>query len=174
MTQKSFPSDPKGGGHYVITPDSFQTWSFSPNSTIFFKSLPNILIWLIYIICLIYIIYMFNFVNLHFYTIRSMTIFLKVLNKVKFDQLLLAELLELLAINNSSFQRRIIFVLQLLDFSYVLVVLQLAWVCTSSQLSWITRCGLEPFPGCQLSSGIVPNGLMCLLISFNICHGLKS
>ena len=66
---------------------------------------------------------MFNFVNLYFYTIRSITIFLKVLNKVKFDLLLLVELLELLAINHSSFERRIIFVLRLLDFSYVLVVL---------------------------------------------------
>ena len=39
------------------------------------------------------------------------------------DLLKLAKLLELLAINHSSSERRIIFVLQLLKFSYVLVVL---------------------------------------------------
>ena len=44
----------------------------------------------------------------------------------------------------------------------------------SLQLNWITRSGLEPFSGCQRSCGIVPNGLICLVISFNICHGLKS
>ena len=159
---------------YVITPHSFQTWSFSPNSKIFLYHSQILLTWLIYIICLIYIISMFNFVNLYFHTIRSMTTFLKIINKVKFDLLLLAELLELLAINHSSFERRIISVLWLLDFSYVLVVYNLHGVCTSLQLSWVTRSALEPFPGCQHSCGIVPNGLICLVISFNVSHGLKS
>ena len=65
-----------------------------------------------------------------------MTMFLKVLKKVNFtvhihkpnlfliiDLLPLAKLLELLDINHSSSERRIIFVPQLLKFSHVLVVL---------------------------------------------------
>ena len=43
----------------------------------------------------------------------------------------------------------------------------------SSQLSWITRSGLAPFPGCQGSFGIVPNGPAGSVVSFNIRQGLK-
>ena len=57
--------------------------------------------------------------------------------------------MELLAINHSSPERRIIFVPRLLRLSHVLVVLLLAWVRTSQQLSWIRRSGLAIFPGCQ-------------------------
>ena len=84
-----------------------------------------------------------------------------------------AKLLELLAIDHSLSEKRIIFVPQWLKFSHVLVVLQLAWVRASPQLSWITRSGLAPFPGCQGSCGIVSNGSAGLVVSFNICQGLK-
>ena len=47
------------------------------------------------------------------------------------------------------------------------------WVCTSPQLSWITQHSLVPFEGCQGSCGIVPNGPASLVVSFNICQGLK-
>ena len=89
------------------------------------------------------------------------------------DLLPFAKLLELLAIDHSSSERRIIFVPRWLKFSHVLVVLQLAWVRTSPQLSWITQSGLAPFPGCQGSCGIVPNGPAGSVVSFNIRQGLK-
>ena len=44
---------------------------------------------------------------------------------------------------------------------------------TSLQLSWITRSGLAPFPRCQGSCGIVPNGPAGLVISFNKHHSLQ-
>ena len=75
--------------------------------------------------------------------------------------------------NNSSCVRRIIFVPRWLKFSHVLIVLQLGWVHTSPQLSWIMRSGLAPFPGCQGSCDIVPNGPAGSVISFNIRQGLK-
>ena len=75
------------------------------------------------------------------------------------DLLLFTKLLELLAINHSFSERRIIFVPPLLlKFTHVLVVLWLAWVLTSPHLSWTTQSGLTTFPGCQGSCGIVPNG----------------
>ena len=133
------------------------------------------------LICLI----CFNLPNLYFYTIRSMTMFLKVLNKVNFkaptkswlfliaDLLLFAKLLKLLVINHSSSKRRIIFVPWLLKFSHAPTVLQLAWVCTSAQLSWITQSSLASFSEYQGSCGIVPNGPASLVFSFNIRQGLK-
>ena len=84
-----------------------------------------------------------------------------------------AKLLELLGIDYSLSERRIIFVPQWLKFSHVLVVLQLAWVRTSPQSSWITRSILAPFAGCQGSCGIVSNGPAGLVVSFNIRQGLK-
>ena len=75
----------------------------------------------ILLICLIHL----SLSNLYFYTIRSLTMFMKVLSKVNFKVLtqtkiisyywllLFAKLLELLAITHSSSERRIIFVLQL-------------------------------------------------------------
>ena len=89
------------------------------------------------------------------------------------DLLPFAKLLELLAIDHSSSKRRIIFAPRWLKFSHVVVVLQLAWVRTSPQLSWITQSGLAPFPGCQGSCGIVPNGPAGSVVSFNIRQGLK-
>ena len=44
---------------------------------------------------------------------------------------------------------------------------------TSPQLSWIRRSRLAPFPGCQCSSGIVPNGPTGSVVSFKIHQGLK-
>ena len=78
--------------------------------------------------------------------------------------------MELLAIDHSLSVRRIIFVPWWLKFSHVL---QLAWVRTFPQLSWITRSGLAPFPGCQGSCGIVPNGPACSVFSFNMRQCLK-
>ena len=78
---------------------------------LFFLSFPNIINFLIYL----------SLPNLYFYTIRSMKIFLKVLNKVNFravakpklflfnDLLPFTKILELLAINQ-SLSERIIFV----------------------------------------------------------------
>ena len=43
----------------------------------------------------------------------------------------------------------------------------------SPQLSWTTRSGLAPLPGCQGSCGILPNGLVVLVVFFNIRQGLK-
>ena len=80
-------------------------------------------------------IYIYTLLNLYFYTTRSITMFLKVLNKVNFrvcthtlkffiiDLLPFAKLLELLGIHDSLCERRIVFVHQLLKFSHVLVVL---------------------------------------------------
>ena len=65
----------------------------------------------------------------------------------------------IVAIDHSLPERKIIFVPSLLKFSPL--------------LSWIMRCGLAPFPGCQGSCGIVPNGPASLVVSFNIHHGLK-
>ena len=75
--------------------------------------------------------------------------------------------MELLAIDHSLSERKIIFVPWWLKFSHALVVLQLAWVRTSPQLSWITRSSLAPFPGYQGSCGIVPNQSTGLVVSFN-------
>ena len=114
-----------------------------------------------------------------------MTLFLKVLNKYVSERLQapklfliidlppLEKLLELLAINHSSSKRRIIFGHWLLNFSDVLVVLELAWVRTSRQFSWIARSGLAPFPGYKGSSGIVKNGPVGLILTFNIHQSLK-
>ena len=122
-------------------------------------------LWIL-LICLMYL----SLLNLYFYTIRSMTIFLKVVNRVNLeyllkpklfliiDLILFAKLMELLAINHCLSERRIIFAPWLLKFSHVVLVIQLAWVRTSLQFSWIMRSSLVPFPGCQDSCGIVPNG----------------
>ena len=117
-----------------------------------------------------------SLIILNFYTNRSMTMFFKVLNKVKLflitDLVLFAKLLELLAINHGLSERRIIFVPRLLKFSHVLVVLQLEGVHTSPQLSWITP-GLAPFRGCQVFCDIVPNGPSSSVVPFNKHQGLK-
>ena len=84
-----------------------------------------------------------------------------------------SQLLELLANNHSLSERRIIFLPWLLKFYHVLVVLELTQVCTFLQLSWIKGSGLAPFPGCQGSCGIVSNRLVGLVMSFNVCKGLK-
>ena len=58
--------------------------------------------------------------------------------------------------------------------NHVLVVLHLAWMHSFPFLSRITRSGLAPSPALQNSSGIVPNVyLPCLVVSFNMCQGLK-
>ena len=44
---------------------------------------------------------------------------------------------------------------------------------TVLQLNWITQSALVPFPGCQGSCGIVPNGPAGLVASINIRQGLK-
>ena len=44
---------------------------------------------------------------------------------------------------------------------------------TSTQLGWVMRFGLAPFPGCQGSCAIVPNGPTGSVASFNIRLGLK-
>ena len=89
------------------------------------------------------------------------------------DLLPFAKLLELLAMNHSSSERRISFVPRLLKFSHVLVVLGLAWVRTSPQLSWIAWSRLALFRGCWGSCSIVPNGPTGLVVSFNMCQRLK-
>ena len=43
----------------------------------------------------------------------------------------------------------------------------------SPQLSWTRQSGLAPFPGCQGSCGILPNGLADSVVFFNIRQGLK-
>ena len=63
------------------------------------------------------------------------------------DLLLCAKLFELLAINHSSSENRIVFVPWLLKFSYVL--------------------------GVHCSCSIVPNGYVSLVVSFNIHQDLK-
>ena len=85
----------------------------------------------------------------------------------------LGKFLEILATNHSLSKRRDIFVPQLLELPHVLIVLQLAWMHSSPQLSWITQSGLAPYPGCQDSCGMVPNGSPGSNVSFNICQGLK-
>ena len=88
------------------------------------------------------------------------------------DLLPFAKLLELLAIDHSSSERRIIFVPRLLKFSHVLVALTSMGVHFPA-VDWIMRSGLASFPGCQGSCGIVPNGPAGSVVSFNICQGLK-
>ena len=83
----------------------------------------------------------------------------------EFFRVFLKKLLELLATNDSSSERRDIFVSVLLKLSLVLIVLQLAWVCTSPKLSWILQSDLAPFPGCQDSCDIFWNGLAGSVIS---------
>ena len=111
----------------VVTPDFFQTWPFSTErrNSYFFVTpkchyLVNVILWQIYI-----------FIPL------DPWLFLKVLNKVNFRAftqtkvisyywlipVLLTKLLQLLAINHSLSERRIIFVTRLSKFFYVLVVL---------------------------------------------------
>ena len=110
--------------------------------------------------------------------------FLKVLNKVNFrahkpklfhiiDLLPFVKLLKLLAINHSLSERRIICVPWLLKLSHVLFFFITCMVVHFPELSWIVQSGLAPFPGCQGSCGIVPNGPADLVISFHICQGLK-
>ena len=160
---------------YKYLKDIFQIWPFSikwRNSTIFCHSWIS-LIWLIHLFL----------PNLYFYTIRSIAIFFKVLNKVTFKclpkptlfllirLLPFTKLLELLAINHSSYESRITFVPWLLKFFHLLIVLWLAWVHTFLHLSWRTWSSLAPFPGCQGSW--VPNGPAGSVVSFNIRQGLK-
>ena len=124
------------------------------------------------LICLIYL----SLLNLYFYTIRSKAMFLKVLTKVKHYYWLTyshSQNLELLAINHSSSERRIIFVPRLLKLSHILVVLYFAWVRTSPHLSWIMRSNLATFPGCQGSCGKVSNGPTGSVVSFSVRQGLK-
>ena len=90
---------------------TFFCWTTELWRFFFFLSFPNIINFLIYL----------SLPNLYFYTIRSMKIFLKVLNKVNFravakpklflfnDLLPFTKILELLAINQ-SLSERIIFV----------------------------------------------------------------
>ena len=84
-----------------------------------------------------------------------------------------AKLLELLPVNNSSSEKRDIFVPRLSKLYHVLLDLQLAWVRTSPQLSWIRRSIFAFVPGCQGSYGIVPNRSAGLVIFHNIRQGLK-
>ena len=122
----------------------------------------------------------------YFYTIRSVAMFLKVLNKVNAKVVMQTEIisyywltpvrkfLELLAINHISSEMRIIFVPLLLKFYHVLVVLYLHG-CTLPH-SWLIELawsGLAPIPGYQGSCCIVPNGPTGLFNSFNIRQGLK-
>ena len=44
--------------------------------------------------------------------------------------------------------------------------------CALSRSCWTTRSGLAPFPGCQGSCGIVPNGPAGSVISFSMRQGL--
>ena len=123
--------------------------------------------------------------NLCFYTIIRSLIILKVLIRqisecllkpkliIIINLLMLAKLLDFLAINHSLFERRGIFIPWLLKLSHVLDTLQLAWACTFLHLSWIMWFSLVPFPGCQGSCGIFPNGLTYLVIFFNMRQGLK-
>lgn len=87
--------------------------------------------------------------NLCFYTIIRSLIILKVLIRqisecllkpkliIIINLLMLAKLLDFLAINHSLFERRGIFIPWLLKLSHVLDTLQLAWACTFLHLSWI-------------------------------------
>ena len=114
----------------IKTPDSFQAWLFF---TVFFyhsrvSSTCLMYFALIYFLDIFFDIFLAKSI---FYTIKFMAMFLKVLNKVQFrattqtlivsfiiiDFLLFAKPLELVAINNSSSERRIIFVPRSLKFS---------------------------------------------------------
>ena len=68
--------------------------------------------------------------------------------------------MELLAINQSLSERRIIFVPRLLKFSHGLVYLD-------SVIQFSTFSKMSGF------CGTVPNGPVGLVVSFNICQGLK-
>ena len=108
----------------VVTPDSFRHDLFLSNSVVIFCH-SQILI------CLIYL----SLPNLYFCTIRSMIMFLKVLDKVNTECLYnpklfliiyllpFTKLLELLDIDHGWSEVSIIFVPLLLKFSHVLVVL---------------------------------------------------
>ena len=108
----------------VVTPDSFRHNLFLSNSAVIFCH-SQILI------CLIYL----SLPNLYFCTIRSMIMFLKVLDKVNTECLYnpklfliiyllpFTKLLELLAIDHGWSEMIIIFVPSLLEFCHVLVVL---------------------------------------------------
>ena len=68
-----------------------------------------------------------------------------------------AKLLELLTLNHSLSERRIIFFL--------------GWSSPMSlQLSWIMPSSLAPFPSCQHSCGIVPNGPASLSIKVAVIY----
>ena len=138
----------------------------------------------ILLICLINL----SLPNLYFYTtIRSMAIFLKVLNEVNIRALIKSKPKFLIITDSLSFAK----LLQLQSLLLIIVCpkeasffilscwsslkfwLKLAWVCTFPQFSLITRSGLEPFPGYRGSCSIVANGPPGLVVFFNIRQGLK-
>ena len=82
------------------------------------------------------------------------------------DLLLFRKLLELLAINQSLSEGRIIFVPRLLKFSHVLCVY--FPTVELDNMIW-----LATFPGCQGFCGIVQIGHDSYIVSFNIRQGLK-
>ena len=73
LSQSSKEFLPPSPSSRVVAPDSFQIWPFSDELCCYFLSLSNI-------ICLIHP----SLPSLYFYTIRSITVVLKVLNKVNF------------------------------------------------------------------------------------------
>ena len=86
------------------------------------------------------------------------------------DLLPFAKLLELLALDHSSSEKRMIFAPWWLKFSGCFITYMGAHF---PQLNWITQSGLAPFPGCQGSCGIVPNGAAGSVVSFSIHEDLK-
>ena len=85
------------------------------------------------------------------------------------DLLPFAKLLELLAIDHSSSERRIIFV-EVLSCSGCFITCMGAHVPAAELDNAIWFSILS---GCQDSCGIVPNGHAGSVGSFNICQGLK-
>ena len=141
---------------------------FLPNSAVIFCHS-----W-IALVCLIYL----YLPNLYFYTIRSM-MFLKVLSKVDIREFILTQIISYywltpvcktvrVGLKGGSF-------LFLGGWSSPMFWLfyNLHECALPTQLSWMTRSGLAPCPGCQGSCGIVPNGPVASIVSFNIHQGLK-
>ena len=154
---------------YVLKPYSFQTWPFSTKLRRYFLSLPNI-------ICLIYL----SLPNLCLCIIRSMTMFLKVLNKVSnfralFTNLnyfvsllaLVRKILGVITINQSLSERGITFFLPCSGCFITCMGAHFPAVALDNAIRFST------FPGCQGSCGIVPNGPAGSVVSFNISQDLK-
>ena len=128
---------------YLFRPATF----FPPNSTVVFCHSQ------ISLICLIYL----SLPNLYFCTIRSIIIFLKVLNKVNIRTLIQPKIVSYywltpicITYGVISYWSQFVWKEDHFCSSVVEVVscsgcFKNSWLCTSPQLSWITRSGLASF-----------------------------